>query len=67
MHTCMVCYDGPWTTLQGLFIHLGRSPECKGGDRVVVKLSDVSVTPLWITSGMTTPDGHALLRFVIPP
>ncbi len=41
--------------------------QAAGGDRVVVKLSDVSVTPLWITSGMTTPDGHALLRFVIPP
>ena len=41
--------------------------QAAGGDRVVVKLSDVSVTPLWITSGMTTPDGRALLRFIIPP
>ena len=29
MHTCMVCGRDDWTTLQGFFIHLGRSPECK--------------------------------------
>ena len=38
-----------------------------GGDRLVVKLDDVSVTPLWTTTAMRSADGGVLHRFVIPP